>query len=99
MFKIHNNWNNEVKMLNTIIPNGIKEIILFEYETSDNIGYYTISFDIDNERFIIHWNTSAKGTGCFYNEYKYYKITYEQVKQFLNKIITNNINEWCNNDN
>ena len=95
MFEIVNNHENDVKTINEIITNGTSETLIFHYETDSYKGYYTVSFDLTNERYIIHWYTSQKGISCFYNEYKYYKFTYEAVKQFLNAVITSNINEWC----
>lgn len=98
MFKIHLNLNNEVKAINEIVTRNLSETLIFAYETKDNIGYYTVSFDLKNERYIIHWYCSGTGISCFYNEYKYYKFSFQQVKEFLNAIITANLNKWCNND-
>lgn len=99
MFEIINNHANDVKTINEIVTNGISETLMFHYETADNIGYYTVSFDFTNERYIIHWYTKDKSIGSFYNEYKYYKFSYEKVKQFLTDVINNNINKWlCNNE-
>ena len=94
MFEMINNHENDVLTLNQIVTQGQSETVMFQYESDTNIGYYTVSFDLPNERFIIHWYTKDKSIGSLYNEYKYYKFTYQQVKDFLNGVIDNNINTW-----
>lgn len=90
MFQVHNNWNNEISFLNKIFHKGQRQTVLFAYETDNNIGYYTIFVDIELQMFVICQNNQIKAPNELYNEKKFYFSEYQQVKQFLSQVITNN---------